>query len=1075
MLAESATRASNEAAPASRPPADWAASEHVPFELPPLCIAILVVGTHGDILPFISLALKLAERGHRVRVATHTAHRHLVLSHGVEHYPLAGDPRKLSRWMVESGGTLIGEALRFRLSKVEMLREIVHSLWPAVTEKDPFDFDARPFVADAIIANPVCFGHVHVAEALGVPLHMMFPQPWLPTKAFPHPMSGLRNDTTSGEVNLHSYAIVEEAMWVSNRAMINAWRTKVLRLPALQLGTFVGLLLHRFRVPFSFMWSPSFVPKPEDWAGEHVEVVGAFASPARADGGAPGSNLDPAEQRRLDAFLGAGKPPIFVGFGSMVIDDPTALAGTIVEAARRSKTRVLVQAPWSKLRTAEASGGLCFDLGPCAHDWLLPRVAAVVHHGGAGTTAAGLRYGKPTMICPFFGDQFFWGEMVRRAGVGPEPCPIGQLTAPALAHKFGVLRERGVQARARELAERMAAEDGVGTAVRHFERCLPRQKMLCDVSLLLDQPELRLSRFRMSDSVRGVQLKVSAEVVAIMRNAPLRRSVSTRQQTAWGAFSSWRRTIKPHRTRGWGIARLSGVLAGLLAGVVGFLFELVLAILDVFRVPDDWARWGGALGCVAGLVLAVPSVLLYRPIHAVAVLIDRVATGSFNAWIAWRDPEHGHLRQRAYIFDASLSIEARRRLGGGAPTLEAHEAEVAEHANTSHARAAAVLDALDLAAGARAVFDAALRRSRSRDRSRHLVGTAAIETLAALVRKTATAVPSPLDLGAAGTEALAADALKCEGYCSFTMFCIMLARARRAHGGYVFPPERRAPQSRLARVGSGLLARLPWLEWEWEWADLQLGGLGDRLRSSVDAVQSLSALGARAGAGASASAAEQGDAERGEAAPMLRPTPMPAGGGAVMRPPSLGVRASSLPEVGDDGGYRRYMPLWPVVPPAAWRTSNAFGERAGAAGSPRAKRESGGTGGRARESGRSDEGARGNGHASPRARPTVQSPPPRLRATRSHGSPAPKALTLVFEAPLQIAQRTNSKGRMARGTSPMVPRAKSRWEQALPTGAPPSGGQTQPAGSAASEGNRRGGTTSHGDAAAASSSVSREV
>jgi len=156
--------------PRGRSVSDSTVSALAPVELPALSVAILVVGTHGDVLPFVSLAIALQAKGHRVRIATHVEHRKLVLKHGVEHYPLAGDPKQLSRWMVASGGTIIGEAKRYEPAKLGMLREIVHSLWPAVTAKDPYDFDARPFVADAIIANPVCFGHVHVAEALGVPV-----------------------------------------------------------------------------------------------------------------------------------------------------------------------------------------------------------------------------------------------------------------------------------------------------------------------------------------------------------------------------------------------------------------------------------------------------------------------------------------------------------------------------------------------------------------------------------------------------------------------------------------------------------------------------------------------------------------------------------------------------------------------------------------------------------------------------------------------------------------------------------------------------------------------------------------
>jgi hypothetical protein len=145
--------------------------EEVP--LPRLNIAVLIVGTHGDVLPFLGLAEVLQREGHRVRIATHTVHRKLIRSRGIEHAPLGGDPKALSKWMVESGGTVLGEMSHVKPAKLAMLKEIVHSLWPAVAGKDPFDHEARPFVADAIIANPPTFGHIHVAEALGVPLHMM--------------------------------------------------------------------------------------------------------------------------------------------------------------------------------------------------------------------------------------------------------------------------------------------------------------------------------------------------------------------------------------------------------------------------------------------------------------------------------------------------------------------------------------------------------------------------------------------------------------------------------------------------------------------------------------------------------------------------------------------------------------------------------------------------------------------------------------------------------------------------------------------------------------------------------------
>ncbi|KAG8463338.1 hypothetical protein KFE25_004849 [Diacronema lutheri] len=723
---------------------DSHSSRAAPVPMPALSIVIFIVGTHGDVLPFVSLALALQRKGHRVRIATHAEHRRLVLKYKVQYFPLAGDPKQLSRWMVESGGTVLGETLHFKPAKLGMLREIVHSLWPAATAKDPYDFDARPFAADAIIANPVCFGHIHVAEALGVSLHTMFPQPW---------------------------------------------RARTLRLTPIRLGALGGSLVASHRVPFSFMWSPAFVPKAPEW-GAHIEVVGTFHPPP-SDAAAANGGFDAAPFAPLVAWLAAGPPPVFVGVGSMVIGDSEKLSAAIVSAAEQAGQRVLTQSNWLKLETGGAlSDGRCFDIGPCPHDWLLPQVAAVVHHGSAGTTAAGLRAGKPTLVCPFFGDQFFWGEMVLRANVGPAPCPISQLTAELLADKLRARTSAEIIAAAAALAERVAAEDGVGTAVAHFEKWLPRQNLCCDASLLLAPPgswaaaataaaarvtdgtepssdgseydvlrtggETRLARYELSDWWGGARLKVSAEVAAIFASPPLMEALGTTLER------------------------------------LGASHALLLAIVDVAIVPDSCARRNGAVGFVIGLVCAMPLSVASRPIRAALALADRVLTGTYNWALSLRHPTDGHLAHVGCLIDPFQATSWRgwRANGSGGELgghrLEARSAELAEHTTVPAARAARLLDAVDVAIAARTIFN----RHASQGNQLHVVGAAAIGALAATLdggggggggeQQQRQNALDALGLSRKGGEAFGASVRACVDFASFTMFVVLLRRAKVA-------------------------------------------------------------------------------------------------------------------------------------------------------------------------------------------------------------------------------------------------------------------------------------------------------
>mmetsp|Transcript_39059 Transcript_39059/g.110624 ORF Transcript_39059/g.110624 Transcript_39059/m.110624 type:complete len:778 (-) Transcript_39059:102-2435(-) len=465
---------------------------------PSLNICIMVVGTHGDVSPFCALGKHLQASGHRVRIATHAAYRKLVQQEsGLEFYPLAGDPAVLSEFMVKTGGKLIPdslEAIEGLPTKIEMMRDIIFSSYPAATRPDPDGkgegVPGEPFVANAIISNPPVYGHQHVAEALQVPLHLMFPQPWVPTNAFPHPLACIDSKRKRfsyknewSRKNKMSYFLVQRLELAGMGGLLNSFRLAIglPTVPALELDRLAASTF--YKVPFVHMWSPAFVPKPPDW-GPLVDVVGNFFSSNLED-----SKWDPPAD--LAEWLAAGEKPILVTYGSMKFSNAETLTHKFYKSADRTGARILLQSGWSHLGVpgVDPKDHGCFIMGRAPHDWLMQQCSGVIHHGGAGTCAAGLRCGLPTFICPFFGDQHFWGEMVYRAGVGPRPHLIGDLlhggATKILVEALQTMRDPAVIAKAQAIAKAFEREDGVKGGADAFHRHLPVERMSCQICLYL--------------------------------------------------------------------------------------------------------------------------------------------------------------------------------------------------------------------------------------------------------------------------------------------------------------------------------------------------------------------------------------------------------------------------------------------------------------------------------------------------------------------------------------------------------------------------------------------------------------
>lgn len=194
-----------------------------------LNIVLQVVGSRGDVQPFVALGTELQRYGHRVRLATHDVFESFVRSAGLEFYPIGGDPAELMAYMVKNPGLLpsmeslaAGEIQKKRF----MVEEMLEKCWSSCVEPDTLT--GAPFVADAVIGNPPSFAHIHCAQALGIPVHIMFTMPWSSTAAFPHPLVNLKNmDVKPGVAYYVSYAVVEWMTWQGYASSIPSPRTNL--------------------------------------------------------------------------------------------------------------------------------------------------------------------------------------------------------------------------------------------------------------------------------------------------------------------------------------------------------------------------------------------------------------------------------------------------------------------------------------------------------------------------------------------------------------------------------------------------------------------------------------------------------------------------------------------------------------------------------------------------------------------------------------------------------------------------------------------------------------------------------
>lgn len=367
----------------------------------PLRITCLTIGSRGDVQPYISLCKGLLEEGHKPRIATHKEFESWIREHGIDFAPIDGDPAELMRICVDHGMFTYAFLREATTNFRGWIDDLLSSSWKGCQN------------SDILIESPSAMAGIHVAEALGIPYFRAFTMPWTKTAVYPHAFA-VPDRNLGGTYNRLTYAVFDALFWKAISGQVNRWRKKQLGLQPTSLDK-----MQPDKVPFLYNFSPSVVPPPTDYL-EWVRVTGYWFLNAASD-------WTPPED--LVAFIAKAKADkkklVYIGFGSIVVSDPAAMTKTVVESVRKTGVRCILSKGWSDRHGDPKSSQVEIELPPeihqidaAPHDWLFSQVDAVAHHGGAGTTGASLRAGVPTIVKPFFGDQFFFGTRVHDLGVG---------------------------------------------------------------------------------------------------------------------------------------------------------------------------------------------------------------------------------------------------------------------------------------------------------------------------------------------------------------------------------------------------------------------------------------------------------------------------------------------------------------------------------------------------------------------------------------------------------------------------------------------------------------------------------
>jgi sterol 3beta-glucosyltransferase len=414
-------------------------------------ITILTAGTRGDTQPYLALGIALKRAGQEVRIATFKNYEAFVKGLGLGFYPIQGDISTITTSDSTRHARTADNPLKFFLS-FNKLKSLVFDL-----QKDFFKACAG---SQAVVYHPGAAIGYFIAGHYQIPSILATPFPMTPTREYPALI--FYNTPRVGKFfNLATHKIFEKILWFASSAAVKRfWRAEFGRAPEWFACPYPKQ--NTRTLPTITSCSNYVFPRPKDWPA-HVTNTGYWFLNDEAD-------WQPSED--LLHFIQGGTPPVYVGFGSL--GDPAQAAQTtelVIRALKRSGQRGILATGWQGMSHMEALPEGIFILESAPHAWLFPQMAAVVHHGGAGTTAAGLRAGVPGIIVPFSNDQFAWGRRVYELGVGPKPIPRKNLTTERLSEAINAALGKEIKAAAKDLGEKIQSENGAETAAKIILDC----------------------------------------------------------------------------------------------------------------------------------------------------------------------------------------------------------------------------------------------------------------------------------------------------------------------------------------------------------------------------------------------------------------------------------------------------------------------------------------------------------------------------------------------------------------------------------------------------------------------------